>query len=183
MGASLDDLLRQHYSLRKLSDFIGESLADNYRKGLNGDYARRLAEGVRVATKTAAEDLPSVAQALIEDRGRKGVKTVPDLSQLQSSEMQLRAMILGLWSVRPVRIGRGGRIELEILSGEFSIRNSGGPLAVDPAKLFSRFTRDASKSGNFGLGLSLVQKICDYYGLAVSYRNEDEMHIFTINLS
>ena len=113
MGAALKDLLKRHYELRKLSEFIGESLADNYRKGLNGDYSRRLAEGVRVATKTASEDLPSVAQALIEDRKRKGVKTVPDLSEASSSEPQLRALILGLWSVRPVRVGRGGRIELD----------------------------------------------------------------------
>jgi signal transduction histidine kinase len=77
----------------------------------------------------------------------------------------------------------GGSIEIDIHAGEFSIRNSGEPLAVDPADLFSRFTRDASKSGNFGLGLSLVQKICDFYGLTISYRNEDKMHIFTLKIT
>ena len=113
MGPALKDLLKRHYEFRKLADFIGESLADNYRKGLNGDYARRLAEGVRVATKTSVEDLPAVTKALLEDRKCKGVKTAPDLSAVSSSEFQMRALILGLWSVRPVRVGQGGKIELD----------------------------------------------------------------------
>ena len=113
MASVVKELIKQHYELRKLADYIGESLADNYKRGLNGDYARRLAEGIRVATKTGAEDLPTIAMALLEDRKSKGVKTSPDLTTVAESEPQLRAMILGLWSVRLVRVGRGGKIELD----------------------------------------------------------------------
>ena len=113
MASALNDLLKQRYELRKLADFIGESLADNYKKGLNGDYARRLAEGIRVATKSGPEELPLIFSALQEDRQQKGVKISLNLADLSTSESQLRAAILGLWSVRPVRVGRGGKIELD----------------------------------------------------------------------
>ena len=113
MGSIRKELLKQHFELRKLADYIGESLADNYKRGLNGDYARRLTEGIKVATKTASEDLPAVAKALLDDRKLKGDKAPLDLSAVSDSESQLRAAILGLWSVRPVRVGRGGKIELD----------------------------------------------------------------------
>jgi signal transduction histidine kinase len=58
------------------------------------------------------------------------------------------------------------------------ISNDGPPLSFDEKKLFRRFTRDARKSGSFGLGLSLVKKICDTYQISISYRYENQKHNF-----
>ena len=74
----------------------------------------------------------------------------------------------------------GGKIELENSAAEFVIRNSGEPLSIPVSDLFKIFTRDTKKSGNFGLGLSLVRKICDFYGITITYDYIEEMHTFTL---
>jgi signal transduction histidine kinase len=76
-----------------------------------------------------------------------------------------------------------GRIEVGIDSHGMWIRNEGPPLHFDESKLFKRFTRNEKKSGNFGLGLSLVKKICDSYGYGISYRYENDLHCFRISLT
>jgi signal transduction histidine kinase len=73
-----------------------------------------------------------------------------------------------------------GEIELMIDSEKMVIRNDGAPLNFDEKSLFKRFTRNIKKSGSFGLGLSLVKKICDTYNIAISYRYENQKHTFIL---
>jgi signal transduction histidine kinase len=73
-----------------------------------------------------------------------------------------------------------GEIELMIDSEKMVIRNDGPPLNFDERSLFKRFTRNIKKSGSFGLGLSLVKKICDTYNIAISYRYENQKHTFIL---
>lgn len=74
----------------------------------------------------------------------------------------------------------GGRILIETGADYFLISNEGPPLSVDSDRLFDRFTRDTGKKGNLGLGLSLVRKICEYYGFKISYDRMDQLHSFRI---
>jgi len=74
----------------------------------------------------------------------------------------------------------GGTIDLSFKHKEFIIRNDGSPLSFDETLLFKRFTKDTKKTGNFGLGLSIVKKICEYYGFLISYAFADGMHVFRI---
>jgi signal transduction histidine kinase len=75
-----------------------------------------------------------------------------------------------------------GEIAVEIDTRGLVIRNDGPSLTFDEKKLFKRFTRDARKSGSFGLGLSLVKKICDTYQISISYRYENQKHSFYLLL-
>lgn len=77
----------------------------------------------------------------------------------------------------------GGKIILEIEKGNFDISNEGAPLAFGEQDLFKRFTRDTKKSGNFGLGLSIVKKICDFYEFNIRYKYKNQLHSFNIKLS
>jgi signal transduction histidine kinase len=77
----------------------------------------------------------------------------------------------------------GGKLQLEIMEDLFIIRNQGAPLDFDEKELFRRFVRDTKKSGSFGLGLSLVKKICDAYGFTISYRYSQELHEFNIQFA
>lgn len=77
----------------------------------------------------------------------------------------------------------GGRIEIQVKDNRLTIRNEGAPLGFDEKELFRRFVKDTRKPGSFGLGLSLVKKICDAYGFQISYRYEQELHTFTISLT
>jgi len=74
----------------------------------------------------------------------------------------------------------GGKIFLELRNRSFVIRNEGSPLSFGEEELFKRFARDTKKTGNFGLGLSIVKKVCDYYGFTIGYETRNQLHVFTI---
>lgn len=74
----------------------------------------------------------------------------------------------------------GGRIICSMDAQRMKIGNSGPALSFNQKDLFRRFVRDTRKTGNFGLGLSLVKKICDFYGYKISYEYRDQMHFFTL---
>ena len=73
-----------------------------------------------------------------------------------------------------------GIIRVEQASGSMVIANSGPPLPFSEKELFRRFIKDSRKSANFGLGLSLVKKICDAYNFQIDYTYENELHQFRI---
>lgn len=73
-----------------------------------------------------------------------------------------------------------GEIQIETTRNSLSISNTGASLSFAEEALFRRFVRDTRKTGNFGLGLSLVKKICDHYGFTISYSYQNGMHCFKI---
>ena len=77
----------------------------------------------------------------------------------------------------------GGAIELEIGSDRLIISNSGPPLPFYEEEIFRRFARNTGKGSSFGLGLSLVRKICESYGFRIGYVYEDDRHYFTLVFS
>ena len=56
--------------------------------------------------------------------------------------------------------------------GEIAIKN--------PDNLHLRFYREKNNFKSTGLGLSIVQKICDLYGYKMTYKFENNQHIFSI---
>ena len=58
--------------------------------------------------------------------------------------------------------------------------NSGTKALNNPNHIFDRFYKESKKSDSTGLGLSILKKICDYYGFTPSYRFEKNKHIFQI---
>ena len=74
----------------------------------------------------------------------------------------------------------GGSILLETLPGKLIIQNDGHPLGFNQEELFTRFVRDTRRSGNFGLGLSLVKKVCETNKYLIEYSFDNEQHIFTV---
>ena len=89
-------------------------------------------------------------------------------------------LIINLLKNAIVHNAHGGRMVIRVEDGVFEIGNEGPALTVDQKDLFRRFVRDTRKTGNFGLGLSLVKKICDFYGFEVSYEEKNQMHFFKV---
>ncbi len=75
----------------------------------------------------------------------------------------------------------GGRLEAEVTEQLLRVSNEGPPLPFGESELFGRFIRGSQQEGNFGLGLSLVKKICDSCGFRIRYRYEDSEHVFEID--
>lgn len=71
-------------------------------------------------------------------------------------------------------------IKSEIGDNMLTVSNDGSQKLQNPEKLFSRFYREADHKISTGLGLAIIQKICDLYGFKPSYDFENGKHIFSI---
>jgi two-component system OmpR family sensor kinase len=68
---------------------------------------------------------------------------------------------------------RGGTIRIETDRRTLRIRDTG--IGIDPEVLpmiFERYARFNASEGGFGIGLSIVKRICDHYGIAIDVVSE-----------
>ena len=64
---------------------------------------------------------------------------------------------------------RGGELTIDLTPQALIISNSGLAFEGDPTRFFERFRKLNAASESPGLGLSIVQQICGYYGFNVAY--------------
>jgi signal transduction histidine kinase len=65
---------------------------------------------------------------------------------------------------------RGGEVTLYLSATELKISNTGPAVGGDPARFFERFRKHNAASDSPGLGLSIVQQICEYYRFELNYQ-------------
>ena len=63
----------------------------------------------------------------------------------------------------------GGRGDVALSAAALEVSNTGPAISGDPARFFERFRKHRAASDSPGLGLSIVQHICAYYGFRVGY--------------
>lgn len=76
---------------------------------------------------------------------------------------------------------KGGFIALVLEVGTFIIENSG--VAIKEAhkdSIFERYTRFGDDTGGFGIGLSLVKKLCDENGIQIRVESNKDSTKFTL---
>jgi signal transduction histidine kinase len=64
---------------------------------------------------------------------------------------------------------RSGLLEVRLRPTALEVTNSGPPLTTDPMQLLGRFRKQNAASDSPGLGLSIAEQICSYYGFRLSY--------------
>jgi len=75
---------------------------------------------------------------------------------------------------------KGGSISFSFSEEKMVVANSGQKIEGDTNKLFNRFYRSSTSAKSVGLGLSIVQKICEVSGFNVSYLFDNNTHHFSI---
>lgn len=73
-------------------------------------------------------------------------------------------------------------IEIEIAKNKFSISNYGESAIEKPESIFMRFYKESKNTKSTGIGLALVKKIADHYGISIQYVFKDFKHTFTFQL-
>ena len=63
----------------------------------------------------------------------------------------------------------GGDVTVRLTANALEVSNPGPVLSGDPVRFFERFRKHNAASESSGLGLSIVQQICAYYGFGLSY--------------
>ncbi|GAA4424599.1 HAMP domain-containing sensor histidine kinase [Pontibacter saemangeumensis] len=76
----------------------------------------------------------------------------------------------------------GGHIQVTLEKEKLCVSNTGEALQGPPDQLFGRFMSGDNASGSLGIGLALVKKICELYGMVPSYRYADGTHSLCISL-
>ena len=74
----------------------------------------------------------------------------------------------------------GQLIELSLKNRQFDLSNTAVNGALDPEKLFKRFSKGGQSTDQHGLGLSIVEQICSVSGLKSSYRYSNGKHVFSV---
>ncbi len=69
-----------------------------------------------------------------------------------------------------------GFIRIKIVDRTVTISNSGEVLEVPPESLFKRFKRESTIEESLGLGLSIVQRICELYDIKITYLHRHGLH-------
>ncbi|PTT37140.1 sensor histidine kinase [Chryseobacterium sp. HMWF028] len=75
----------------------------------------------------------------------------------------------------------GGTISIQLTHSVFEISNSGKE-KLDTNLLFKRFSKLSTDNGGSGLGLSIIQEICRFHHWTISYRFENQHHVFSVKL-
>jgi signal transduction histidine kinase len=124
-------------------------------------------------------------ELLDEHIGLRGIKVVRKYEgnmMLIMDQGLADLMIANLLKNAIVHNVEGGSIVVETRDETLTIQNDGPPLQFGEEELFTRFVRDTTRSGNFGLGLSLVKKVCEFYNFSINYCYENQQHTFVLQL-
>ncbi len=74
----------------------------------------------------------------------------------------------------------GGIVAVELTDTHLTIRNTGEPPRVPTATLFDRFMKADPASKSLGLGLPIIQAICETNRIQIDYQFQEEYHQITI---
>jgi signal transduction histidine kinase len=109
----------------------------------------------------------------------KGISTETDLQEdvIINSDPTLMKILIGNLFQNAVRHNIvGGKIQLRLTNDEFYISNTGKELHTSSELLFERFKKDNQSGETIGLGLAIVQKICEINGFLITYTFDCELH-------
>ena len=74
-----------------------------------------------------------------------------------------------------------GMLSVELKQAQLTISNTGVKPIDNTDKFFDRFYREGKSNDSVGLGLTIVKKICDLYGLLIKNSYDNGLHTTTIN--
>jgi signal transduction histidine kinase len=101
---------------------------------------------------------------------------ITDEAKVEMNEVLADVLISNILS-NAVRFNiNNGFLKCHIDSRYLIIGNTGLPLTTNPENLFGRFHKASDNPQSVGLGLSIVKKITDAYGMLISYTCTDSIH-------
>jgi len=103
-----------------------------------------------------------------------------DITHVYMNPYLAETLIINLIKNGIVHNENGGLLPISLNNKTLSVANSGSVLSFDEKDIFKRFTRSNENKKSLGIGLSIVQRICDLYAFNIAYSYADE-HQFKIN--
>jgi len=112
----------------------------------------------------------------------KKLKLKLDLSGITHINMNpylAETLIINLIKNAIIHNSSGGVLRIHLCNNTLNISNSGSPLSFPEIDIFKRFVRSEDSKKNLGIGLSIVQRICELHTFKITYTYVSE-HQFKI---
>ncbi len=186
------ELLMQTGNLRKSSLELIKSINEATNRLF------KLNQGLLIISKIDNQHYSEVKQISLRDVLSSWLENFREIMQLRQIAVEFADSSAGLVYMNDVladmlvsnlisnavryNIDRGF-IRCRIDDHKLVISNSGRPLNSDPEMLFRRFRKGSDNPQSIGLGLSIVRKITDNYGMKITYAYSDNVHEVTLTYS
>lgn len=95
----------------------------------------------------------------------------------------LNILIVNLFSNSIRHNINNGTIEIELIGNVLTISNNGKEPVANPEKFFERFYKESELNESIGLGLTIVKKICDNYGINIKYIYDSGFHKISLDFN
>lgn len=120
-----------------------------------------------------------IFETAIQDKNLKLELDLLDITQIYMNPYLAETLIINLIKNAIIHNSNGGLLRIHLSNNIFSISNSGSPLSFPEKDIFKRFTRSENSKKNLGIGLSIVQRICELYTFKIAY-TYSSVHKFKI---
>jgi len=115
----------------------------------------------------------------IKDKDLKLELDLFDITHIYMNPYLAETLVINMIKNAIIHNISGGILRIQLSKNAFSISNSGSPLLFPEKDVFKRFVRSESSKKNLGIGLSIVQRICELYTFEIAYTYASE-HQFKI---
>ena len=177
MQAQLEQLLQTP----ELPEAVGTSVQNVYRAAMR---LSRLHQALTLLSKIENRQFSGSVSLLLEEVIQEKLRQLQDFLEAKSIKPQLRldtsvsvmmhpalaeSLVGNLLQNAVKHNHRGGLLSIRLSPFALEVTNSGPPLSTDPMLLLGRFRKQNAASESPGLGLSIAEQICTYYGFQLSY--------------
>ncbi len=186
--SKLDMLIQEHTLSKKQSELASEAYASIKKLSRLNQSLLLLAKiENQQFSKTEAIHLEVIVQEkIVQFQELWQSRNIKVTYQLQNSFIYINTDLLdillnNLFSNTSNHNIPNGTIFIELKPGQFTIRNTGLPVALNEKRIFSRFYKESVNSNSNGLGLSIIKQIAKVSDITVSYQYAGNMHSFSLS--
>jgi signal transduction histidine kinase len=136
----------------------------------------------KVIVSATLEDFIDEYEELIHLKGIKLSTKIDEEVEWKMHPVLLEILITNLLNnAIKHNLPQDGFIKIYLEKSKLIIENSGKPLEFKADLLFARFKKGNQSSSSLGLGLAIIQKICNVSKLKIHYHNKEQLHQISIN--
>jgi signal transduction histidine kinase len=126
------------------------------------------------------EDKLNLWEALIQHKGIKLTTHITPHVHIPINPFLADVLLNNLLNNAIKHNSKTGKIEVELTSQAFTVRNTGAPPTLPIEQLWERFSKDSIRNDSAGLGLALVKQICETNLFGYTYTFNDGWHTLKI---
>jgi len=115
----------------------------------------------------------------IQEKDLKLELDLIDITHVYMNPYLAETLVINLIKNAIIHNKSGGLLCVKLINNTLIISNSGFPLTFPEQDIFKRFVRSDNSKKNLGIGLSIVQRICELYTFNIAYTYDCE-HQFKI---